>query len=61
MQDRNEISQTVAQVVDGGYLTVRLTWVKGEEKMSMEYSSHLNHDVMVLEVSHDTPTIDDWF
>ena len=61
MQDRNDISQAVAQVIDGGYLTIRLTWVKGEEKMSMEYSSHLTSEVMVLEVDHDTPTIDDWF
>ena len=61
MQDRNDISQAVAQVIDGGYLTIRLTWVKDEEKMSMEYSSHLTSEAMVLEVDHDTPTIDDWF
>lgn len=61
MQDLNNISQAISQVVDGGYLTIRLTWVKGADKMSMEYSSHLTSEVIVLEVDHDTPTIDEWF
>ena len=61
MQDRTDVSQAISQVVDGGYLTIRLTWVKGDDKTSMEYSSHLTSEVMVLEVDHDTPTIDDWF